>query len=250
MQIHYANYTKVPDTQGPWGPRRLLDFEVILALRGEFFFENLETGEKCRQTPGDVLTIYPDELHTYRKSSPGSGFFSCIHFDPKSEDRPERLVQFPAEHAIVELFRRITALYGAVEVFQKEQVGNLLQVLWLDLLNPPQRERLDSRLDGMIQYLEEHLTEHPTRLDLAARFFVTPQRINAIFQQGIGVSPGEYVHKELAARGYRLLHDRQYSVKQTAHELGFDNPFYFSRVFKKIFGFPPCRLIQVKRAPR
>jgi AraC-like DNA-binding protein len=38
---------------------------------------------------------------------------------------------------------------------------------------------------------------------------------------------------------HRLLTDEGLSVKETAARVGFDDAFYFSRVFKKVMGIPP-----------
>ena len=116
------------------------------------------------------------------------------------------------------------------------------RVIWLYLFEQPSHDRGNERFESMLDFLERHLTEHPTRLDLAREFHLTPQRINALFKEELGISPGEYVHRELAERGYALLHDEQLSVKETADRLGFSSAFYFSRVFRKVFGMPPSAI--------
>lgn len=41
-----------------------------------------DSGERVIQHPGEVLTIRPGELHTYRLlGDPERAFFSCIHLD-------------------------------------------------------------------------------------------------------------------------------------------------------------------------
>jgi len=46
----------------------------------------------------------------------------------------------------------------------------------------------------------------------------------------------------------RLLKSGQWSVKATAYELGFANPFHFSQVFKKLRGRSPSEVGKERRA--
>lgn len=241
-RIHFVNYRSLGGIGRPvWGPRRLSDFEMILSLRGEFEFVNCETGEQVRQHPGEILTIRPGEEHVYRLiGDPAGAFFSCIHLDPGDEtETPPRLVAFPPDQAMPELFRRADRLFHYPGRRGEALLSALGRVIWLYLFEPSRGVGGDGRFDSMIDFLERHLTEHPTRLDLAREFHLTPQRINALFKAQLGISPGEYVHRELAERGYTLLHDEQLSVKEAADRLGFSTPFYFSRVFRNVFGVPP-----------
>lgn len=248
FRVHFVNYRSLEGIELPvWGPRRLNDFELILALRGEFEFLSCDTGERVRQHPGEVLTIRPGESHIYRlESDPAGAFFSCIHLEPpvaaagKHEAAPPpRLAAFPAELAVGELFRRADWLFhhpGNRTELLLSEVGRLI---WLYLFEAPHVVNHDERLEAMLDFLERNLSTHPTRLDLARKFHLTPQRINAIFKAELGMSPGEYVHRELAERGYALLHDEQLSVKEVAARLNFSSAFYFSRIFRKVFGVPP-----------
>ncbi len=245
-RLHVVNYRDVPSEKPSWGPRRLQDFEIILCIRGSFEFVNHENGETVLQHPGEVLTIVPGELHTYRKNIAGPAFFSCIHLEPGQEecdtDLPPRVVSFTPEHAIFELFRRIHHLFERPTRYSNEQIRCLLKTVWLYLFESPDNSQNSIRFQAMLDYLDANLTAHPTRLDLSQQFHLSPQRVNAIFHEEMQLSPGDYVHRELAVRAYHLLHDEQLSIKETAETLGFSSPFYFSRVFKKVFGFPPSSI--------
>ena len=139
-----------------------------------------------------------------------------------------------------ELFRRAARLFERPGRGTEPLLSAVGTLIWLYLINQLAADHGNSiRIEAMLGYLEQHLTEHPTRLDLARKFHLTPQRINALFKSELGMSPGTYLHRKLADRGYALLHDEGLSVKETADRLGFASAFYFSRVFRKVFGVPP-----------
>lgn len=94
----------------------------------------------------------------------------------------------------------------------------------------------------MTAYLNEHLLERPGRIELAREFHFAPEYINQLFRKQLGMTPGEYVRRRLAQRAYRLLAGEGLSVKETADRLGFSSPFYFSRVFRAVYGVPPSRV--------
>ncbi|MDR1281597.1 MAG: AraC family transcriptional regulator [Opitutaceae bacterium] len=242
-RVMHVNYTCLPEGGANcWPERRLGEFELILSVRGDFELVCHETGERVIQRTGDILVIYPGELHTYRVLSPArQAFFSCIHYAPPPGEggtRPPRLTHWMAEHAMGELFRRADHLRRSNGLGSDSLLAGVVHLIWLYLLEPP-RPPPDQRLSAMLDFLETHLAEHPTRRDLARRFRMTPQRINALFKDGLGLSPGKYVHRELVRRACALLRDDRLSVKETANRLGFANPFHFSRVFKKTNGHPP-----------
>ena len=57
------------------------------------------------------------------------------------------------------------------------------------------------------------------------------------FKAECGVAPGEYQLQERMIRAKQLL--LSHSVKETAYVLGYKDPYFFSRQFKKVEGIPP-----------
>jgi AraC-like DNA-binding protein len=43
-------------------------------------------------------------------------------------------------------------------------------------------------------------------------------------------------------RAEALLRSREFRIKEVSDELGFANPYHFSRVFSRHFGRPPSRV--------
>ena len=61
----------------------------------------------------------------------------------------------------------------------------------------------------------------------------------ALFKQSIGVSPVEYRNRIRIDTARGLLESTSLSIEEIALSVGFDTPFYFSRVFKRIMGSSP-----------
>jgi AraC-like DNA-binding protein len=89
-------------------------------------------------------------------------------------------------------------------------------------------------MKGMVAHLRAHLDRKITRRSLAREFGITPEHVNALFKKQLGVTPTQFIHRERMQLAYRYLRDEGASVKEVATRVGFDDPFYFSRVFKRV----------------
>ena len=252
-EVHHVNDLRLTQkTPHNWGPRRIPDYEIILAVHGEFEFLQHETGECLHQRPGTVLTIYPEELHSFRLTS-SEGEFCCIHLNLQpglpsdkpagiSDPSPWRLTVVPRLDELLVSFRETFREYVHGGIYRDALVSTLTRKIWLrlaDVWHQPEAPGKGTILGEMLCYLREHRRQHPGRQELASEFKLTPQHINLLFRRNIGMTPTRYVQCELMRDAYAMLIEKQLSVKETAFQLRFSNPFYFSLIFKREFGFSP-----------
>ncbi|MGH7145452.1 MAG: AraC family transcriptional regulator [Planctomycetota bacterium] len=87
--------------------------------------------------------------------------------------------------------------------------------------------------------LEADLRDEPAWEALAAEFNLSYERFRKRFQQAAGVPPARYRLLRRIDRAKRLLIETDLSVKEIAAELGFCDPFFFSRQFKQLTGRTP-----------
>jgi len=74
---------------------------------------------------------------------------------------------------------------------------------------------------------------------LAAQANVSPSHFFALFKQMTGRPPMDYFTKLRMSHACRLLDSTGASVKEVAAALGYNDPFYFSRVFKSVLAVAP-----------
>lgn len=84
--------------------------------------------------------------------------------------------------------------------------------------------------------VETHLTEQPGVHTLADELAMTPSSLYGLVKEFSGLSPKEWMTNRLIQEARRKLHYSSPSVKELAYELGFNDPAYFSRLFKKQTG--------------
>ena len=108
------------------------------------------------------------------------------------------------------------------------------------LLPEPESETA-RKVERSIAYMREHVNQPLQVATLAAFANVSPSHFFALFKQITGCPPMDYFTRLRMRHACWLLDSTRASVKEVAAAMGYDDPFYFSRVFKAINHIPPSR---------
>jgi AraC family transcriptional regulator, transcriptional activator of pobA len=98
---------------------------------------------------------------------------------------------------------------------------------------------LNTNLSKFIEFklmVETHLTDQPSVNEIAEKLALTTNSLYRIVKEYSGVSPKDFFTNRLMIEAQRKLQYSSLSVKELAYELGFNDPDYFSRFFKKCTG--------------
>jgi AraC-like DNA-binding protein len=74
------------------------------------------------------------------------------------------------------------------------------------------------------------------------------QHFTELFRHHFGMAPMKYVLQARMHRAAHLLRDQNLRVSDVARAVGFEDPFHFSRSFRKEFGISP-RLLRKRQKP-
>lgn len=88
--------------------------------------------------------------------------------------------------------------------------------------------------------VEEHYLEHWPITAYCAQLGLSAERLNRLVRAETGLSAQQVLHERLAREACRRLVHVHAPVSQLAFELGFADPAYFSRFFKRHFGKAPA----------
>lgn len=93
------------------------------------------------------------------------------------------------------------------------------------------------KFTGFKLFVEDHLTDQPSITEIAEKLALSTDGLYRIVKQHSGVSPKEFItHRLIMEAKRRIYNNPNTSVKELAFELGFNDPGYFSRLFKKVTG--------------
>jgi len=97
----------------------------------------------------------------------------------------------------------------------------------------------DPLSSAMLEDLDTRLREPVTLGELARKSGFSAQHLNRIFRSTLGVTPLQYRSRVRMERAAALLKDGRLTVRAIAREVGFDDAYYFSRLFKCHHGLSP-----------
>ncbi len=89
------------------------------------------------------------------------------------------------------------------------------------------------RVVALRRDIEQHYKKHKEAAFYADKQAITAKRLNEIVKQALGKTVTDQVHERLMLEAKRMLHFTGCSVKEIAFELGFNDPAYFYRFFKR-----------------
>lgn len=94
------------------------------------------------------------------------------------------------------------------------------------------------------EYIRKNYRNKLTIDDIAQVVYLSPCYVSRIFKQSLGCTLMEYLTQVRVEKAKTMLKNPKYNVMQVAEESGFEDPGYFTRVFKKIEGVTPSRFKQ------
>jgi transcriptional regulator GlxA family with amidase domain len=90
-----------------------------------------------------------------------------------------------------------------------------------------------------IHFMRQHLDQPLQVATIAASVHVSPSHFFVLFKRWAGCSPIDYFIRLRMRRACQLLDAGSLHVKEVAAALGYEDPFYFSRVFKAVHRVAP-----------
>jgi two-component system response regulator YesN len=90
-----------------------------------------------------------------------------------------------------------------------------------------------------IEYLHEHYAEAPQLGSAAEAAQVSPAYLSRLFGEHLKTTFIDYITDLRIAKAEKLLQESRMSVKQVAFAVGYQDPNYFGKIFRKSTGFSP-----------
>jgi AraC family transcriptional regulator, transcriptional activator of pobA len=237
-------------------PRRLTSYFIVLIESGSITY-NLDL-QDITLADGQLLFAMPNQIFTPPPKTADLKYFKVLFDENTLTLLPQ---QFPFlvnplnsqsitfENATRERVKKVFEILNQILHIDKAQTDTEILLAYLNLLlaelnsayfkNTEPNTILNSNLSKFIEFklmVETHLTEQPSVNTIADKLALTPNSLYRIVKEYSGVSPKDFFSHRLIIEAQRKLLYSPLSVKELAYELGFNDPDYFSRFFKKCTG--------------
>lgn len=102
-------------------------------------------------------------------------------------------------------------------------------------------------LSESIDFMLSHIDSDLTLIQLAKHAGLSQAHYSALFKKNTNSSPIQYFLGLKIQKACIHLDDRNSTIKEISEQLGFGDPFYFSRLFHKVMGLSPTEYRKKQR---
>jgi AraC-like DNA-binding protein len=230
--------------------RRLSEFQIVYITRGTGIFDSQKI--KNRQViAGDVLLVFPGEWHRYRCNDE-TGWDECwVGFNGKYAEqlmhaffkKTERILHVGFDLPLYQAIRSMPDIMeSSLPGFQQILAAKTTEVIAY-LHSLALRGGREARLEKVIQDIRMQLiAEINQTIDfraVAGSLGMSYPKFCAFFKDRTGLPPHQYAINMRINRAQELLAHTRQRISEISEILGFESPYYFSRIFKSKLGRSP-----------
>jgi len=244
-------------------PHRDTHYLLALVTRGEARL-NLDFEELTVNAPA-LLIVFPGQVHYFLEQQDLRGW--AISFDPTLMDPDLEPVlsrgsmgPLPLQSAtlfhdqLTALMQLLEGLMGnAADAYTSRTASALLKAL-LSLIagqlnttsaDVPAKVRRAVQIEqDFRQLLEQHFVDWKQPAQYADQLAITVSHLNDTVKAVTGSSVSTHIQQRAMLEAKRLLYFTQHSAREIGYELGYDEPVYFGKLFKKVTGLTPLQFRQ------
>lgn len=240
----------------PWPRWRTFgQFAIAYIYEGAGVYEDTINGRRPI-TAGDLILVFPDLPHRYHPDADGwSEVYICFEgpvFDcwlragVLDRNRPVLHLE-PTEHWRQRVEWVLGQSRSSGEGPPLVEVCRVQQVL-AEAVTAVSASINDDWLGRAEAALSSDLGRDLRLEEIAARLGVSYASFRRRFTQATGLSPARYRAARVIDRACEMMAHTSKSDREIAAELGFCDPFHFSRRFKAVTGQTPTRFRQSLRS--
>lgn len=235
-------------------PRGRVDWQIIYIAAGKGHF--ILDGKEVIVPAGSMVLFQPKQVQDYFYYGKDKTQVWFVHFTGREVRNILRHYEIPTDGYILhtgisreyeDLFRRMRDELVRCSWGYEE----MLTYLFRELLMTMHRRMTENapRVSGFIQdeidrarlYFDEHYNEEISIEQYAVSRNMSTSWFNRSFRSAVGTSPMQYILDVRIRNAQTLLETTDYSVTSIAALVGYENPMYFSRLFRKAKGLSPSK---------
>lgn len=235
-----------------WRPRGRLDFQLLYIAAGKAHFHF--DGKEQIVTAGHMVLYRPKEPQKYEYYGEDQTEVYWVHFTGGNVTNILRSYGLTDDKRVFycgsgldyqNLFRTmINELQMCKENYAEmlemylRQIFIMLQRYFINA-SKTDNARVVEEIDKATLYFNEHYSEDISIDEYAQNNHVSVSWFIRNFKHCTGSTPMQYILSKRIYNAEILLQDSTYNITEISEIVGYENPLYFSRIFKKVKGLSP-----------
>lgn len=233
-------------------PRGRLDYQILYIASGKahFFFN----GKEEIVTAGNMVVYRPKEEQRYYYYGTDHTEVYWLHFTGSNVKNTLRKYGIADHIRVIHTGTSLEYKRIFLQIIQelklcKDDYEDLL-ALYLNqlliqlhrILNSKPRSKnhiLMEEMDSAVRFFHKNYNQSINIEDYAAEHHLSISWFIRNFKEYTGATPSQYILSLRISNAQTLLETTNYNVSEIAAIVGYDNPLYFSRIFKKQSGMSP-----------
>ncbi len=220
--------------------------ETVLAPVGSSMRIDFPEAELNRPTQCTALVLDPGylqhQVHQINEQHPGD----LIRTDEWQVDWTDIFLQ--NDEALARVSSRMLRVFTSndplkdlhAELIIKELVLCLLRLQYQNTLAEDAAHNPNSHpFAAVLRFIQENLTDNIRIEELCRIAHMSKSRFYRLFTDHTGMTPLQMIQEQRIRHAKHLLRSPDVNIKEVAYAAGFNDPNYFSRMFKKQEGMTP-----------
>lgn len=269
VTYYHDELVELPDWAGPfhWHPdfelataaSNVLDYQVgqqhITLEAGDSIFVNGNMLHRVRQLSGDSPDPIPIIIFSGVAVAPEHSTIYQNYIQPVAQCNSLPFIVFRHENSahseinclIQDTCRRLSEQMPCYEMAVQRNISRIFEYIFCNFDGFPKSEatriqmKSQIRLQKMLTYIYEHYAETVTLEDIANAAHVSRSEAGRCFHTYMGCSPVDALIQYRLQTARRLLSEKTLTLQEISFACGFHSANYFSRKFKKAYGYAPSQ---------
>lgn len=257
----------LPNWAGPlhWHP----DFEIATAVSGVLDFQVgqhhviLKAGDSIlvngnilhgiKQLSGDIPDPMPNIVFSGALIASETSDIYQKYIQPVANCDALPFIVFDQKNSWHnEVNQLVKNVYGLMseqrqcyEMAVQRELSSIFQCIFSNFDELPKTENTriqintQIRIQKMLSYIREHYAEAVTLEEIARSASISRSEAGRCFNTYVGCSPVDALIQHRLQVAHRLIKDTTRSLQEISYSCGFNSVHYFSRQFRKTYGYTP-----------
>ncbi len=204
-------------------------------------------------TPNHYFIIPKNTKHKYMADDENPWSIYWMHMDgfiaetlfKRYSLNSEKLVPIPFSEKRINQFNQIMSIFDNYNYDMELEYASILSksfissFIYNDIGKAINKENFENLVNSIKKYLNNHIEASVKIDEIAQTFNYSPSYICSIFKKSTGYSINHFFNLKKMQKACEYLNYTNLNVKEISYKMGYRDPFYFSRVFKKYIGVSP-----------